>query len=353
MIRICLFDGRLVCKLSTYVIVLGWERHLEAPKSYDIFIVFVPSYHYYGSYSSFVEDFIASNLNYGRWRTQIPTRAFESHYENLMQSSLTQTKLTARAFSASRHCPGYLQPPTETPRCSYSMMLWRTVAPQQRHQDREDRLYAGCEIRTRGARKRVPANQPAEQEPQPQTSRRDTKQGCDPDYCAHCVDWGRVDLPAKPKCIRQAMHGGMIGYLLYPLRPPTSCRQSLLNEWRSRSVSNQRAEREFQPAELAATTMIWCGRCEGHIDLCGTDAGLLDSVSILSVCLCALFQSSYRLSQKATNGLEYLCLMFYDISYVLWLMSYLMSYDLCLMSHLMMSDVTCSHGFGLCLAFRT
>ena len=34
-------------------------------------------------------------------------------------------------------------------------------------------------------------------------------------------------------------------------------------------------------------------------------------------------------------------------------MSYLMSYDLCLMSHLMMSDITCSHGFGLCLAFRT
>ena len=51
MIRICLFDGRLVCKLSTYVIVL------EAPKSYNIFIVFVPSYHYYESYSSFVEDF--------------------------------------------------------------------------------------------------------------------------------------------------------------------------------------------------------------------------------------------------------------------------------------------------------
>ena len=89
MIRICLFDGRLVCKLSTYVIVL------EAPKSYNIFIVFVPSYHYYGSHSSFVEDLMALNLNYGRWRTQIPTRAFESHYENLMQSSLTQTKLTA------------------------------------------------------------------------------------------------------------------------------------------------------------------------------------------------------------------------------------------------------------------
>ena len=101
-------------------------------------------------------------MNYGRWRTQIPTRAFESHYENLMQSSLTQTKLTARAFPASRHCPGYLQSPTETPRCSYSMVLWRTVAPQQRHQDREDRLYAGCEIRTRGARKRAPARQPAE-----------------------------------------------------------------------------------------------------------------------------------------------------------------------------------------------
>ena len=33
-------------------------------------------------------------------------------------------------------------------------------------------------------------------------------------------------------------------------------------------------------------------------------------------------------------------------------MSYLMSYDLYLMSHLM-SDVICSHGFGLCLAFGT
>ena len=47
-----------------------------------------------------------------------------------------------------------------------------------------------------------------------------------------------------------------------------------------------------------------------------------------------------------------LCLMMYLMSYDLYLMSYLMSYDLCLMSHLM-SDVICSHGFGLCLAFRT
>ena len=46
------------------------------------------------------------------------------------------------------------------------------------------------------------------------------------------------------------------------------------------------------------------------------------------------------------------CLMSYDISYVLWLMSYLMSHDLCLTSHLM-SDVICSYGFGLCLAFTT
>ena len=145
-------------------------------------MVSIPSQHYYGSYCSFVEDLIASNLNYGRWRTQIPTRAFESHYENLMHRSLTQTKLTARAFSASRHCPGYLQPPTESPRCSYSMMLWRTVAPQQRHLGSKDRLCAGCEIRTRGARKRVPANQPAEQEPQPQTTSRETRRDCDTDY---------------------------------------------------------------------------------------------------------------------------------------------------------------------------
>ena len=75
----------------------------------------------------------------------------------------------------------------------------------------------------------------------------------------------------------------------------------------------------------------------------------------------ALAPASFRVERffKAPTGypkkwLEYLCLMSYDISYVLWLMSYLilMSYDLCLMSHLM-SDVICSHGFGLCLAFRT
>ena len=149
-----------------------------------------------------------------------------------------------------------------------------------------------------------------------------------------------MDLPAKPKCIRQAMHGGMIGYLLYPLRPPTSCRQSLLNEWRSRSVSNQRAEREFQPAELAATTMIWCGRCEGHIDLCGTDAGLLDSVSILSVCLCVCLSTGLSVCVfvclfvrvhffKAPTGYPKKRLT--DLStYVLCFMIYLMSYDLCL-----------------------
>ena len=137
-----------------------------------------------------------------------------------------------------------------------------------------------------------------------------------------------MDLPAKPKCIRQAMHGGMIGYLLYPLRPPTSCRQSLLNEWRSRSVSNQRAEREFQPAELAATTMIWCGRCEGHIDLCGTDAGLLDSVSIPCVCLfvCVFVRTFSKLLQAISPKKRLT-----DLStYVLCFMIYLMSYDLCL-----------------------
>ena len=103
-------------------------------------------------------------LNYGRAQIH---RAFESHYENLMQSSLTQTKLTLRVFPASRHSPGYLQPAPKPSRCSYSMILWRRVAPTAAPQDSEDRLCAGCEIRTRGARKRVPARQPSEQEPQP------------------------------------------------------------------------------------------------------------------------------------------------------------------------------------------
>ena len=146
-----------------------------------------------------------------------------------------------------------------------------------------------------------------------------------------------MDLPAKPKCIRQAMHGGMIGYLLYPLRPPTSCRQSLLHEWQSRSVSNQRAEREFQPAELAVTTMIWCGRCDGHIDLCGTDAGLLDSVSILSVCLfvrvsVCTFSKLLQAIPKSDLSTYVLCLMIYLMSYDLCLH---LSYDLCLMSYVL------------------
>ena len=73
------------------------------------------------------------------------------------------------------------------------------------------------------------------------------------------------------------------------------------------------------------------------------------------ICGLAAFRFRRERFFKALTGypkkrLEYLCLMSYDISYVLCLMSYLMSYDLCLMSHLM-SDVICSHGFGLCLAF--
>ena len=40
------------------------------------------------------------------------------------------------------------------------------------------------------------------------------------------------------------------------------------------------------------------------------------------------------------------------MSYVLCLMMYLMSYDLCHMSYLM-SYIIWSHGFGLCLLFRT
>ena len=55
--------------------------------------------------------------------------------------------------------------------CYSSLQLFRvarrTVAAQHRHPDSEDRLCAGCENRTRGARKRAPARQPAEQNPSP------------------------------------------------------------------------------------------------------------------------------------------------------------------------------------------
>ena len=75
----------------------------------------------------------------------------------------------------------------------------------------------------------------------------------------------------------------------------------------------------------------------------------MDSQRLDSVCVQCFFKAP---TGYPKNRLEYLCLISYDISYVLCLMIYLMSYDLCLMSHLM-SDVICSDGFGLCLAFRT
>ena len=58
---------------QVHVIVLGREVDLEAPFIYNFLIAFIPFYQYYGLYSSFVGDFIAPNLNYNRWRTQIPT----------------------------------------------------------------------------------------------------------------------------------------------------------------------------------------------------------------------------------------------------------------------------------------
>ena len=65
------------------VIVLGWEVDLEPPFIYNFFIAPIPSHHYYGYHSSFIEDLTAPNLNYNRWRTQISTRTFESDSEKL------------------------------------------------------------------------------------------------------------------------------------------------------------------------------------------------------------------------------------------------------------------------------
>ena len=56
----------------------GMRCGLGNQKIDNIFIVSIPSQHYYGSYSSFVEDIIVTNSNYDCWRTQICTRAFES-----------------------------------------------------------------------------------------------------------------------------------------------------------------------------------------------------------------------------------------------------------------------------------
>ena len=75
----------------------------------------------------------------------------------------------------------------------------------------------------------------------------------------------------------------MIGYLFLSLAS-TNVLSSKSTERVAISLSEQSTSGErISPAELAAMTMIWCGRYDRHIDLCGTDAGLLDSVSILSV----------------------------------------------------------------------
>ena len=72
--------------------------------------------------------------------------------------------------------------------------------------------------------------------------------------------------------------------------------------------------------------------------------------SILCVCL-RRFLCLRRFFQTPTgypkNWLEYFCLRSYDISYVLWIVSYVLSYVLCHLKSIW------SHGFGLCLAFRT
>ena len=86
-----------------------------------------------------------------------------------------------------------------------------------------------------------------------------------------------------------------------------------------------------------------------HMQFVGLPNEFVDSHRLDSVCLPRFFKAP---TGYPKNRLEYLCLISYDISYVLCLMIYLMSYDLCLMSHLM-SYVICSGGFGLCLAFRT
>ena len=54
-----------------------------------------------------------------------------------------------------------------------------------------------------------------------------------------------------------------------------------------------------------------------------------------------LFQSSYKAIPKSDLSTYVLCLMMYLMSYDLYHMSYLMSY------------IIWSHGFGLCLVFRT
>ena len=79
--------------------------------------------------------------------------------------------------------------------------MWRTIAPHHRHLGSDARLCAGCEIRTRGERKRAPARQPTEQKLQPQTTRRETIRDCDTDY--HCVHWLRWLRSSKSACKAQ------------------------------------------------------------------------------------------------------------------------------------------------------
>ena len=88
------------------------------------------------------------------------------------------------------------------------------------------------------------------------------------------IEVKQICLQSTKGSERQCMAEGGV-YLSSHSRLTMPCCQSLLNERSSRSVSDPRAGRESQPAGLAAAAMTWRGRCTGHIDLCGTDPGLL------------------------------------------------------------------------------
>ena len=99
---------------------------------------------------------------------------------------------------------------------------------------------------------------------------------------------------------------------------------SLLAQWTRESDHNSRGKEN--PRRVCGLAALWFRILLLHV------------VTLFSISL----QAGYP-----QNWLEYLCLTSYDISYVWWIMSYVWPYASC---HL---KVMWSHGFGLCLAFRT
>ena len=106
------------------------------------------------------------------------------------------------------------------------------------HPDREDRLYGGCEIQTRGARNVCKPDSQQNKNPNPRQPDATRNKAAILTAALAALIEGEWTCLHSAKGIRVAMNGGGLAYLSYLSCKALSCRQSLLNERRSRSAGD-------------------------------------------------------------------------------------------------------------------